>query len=103
MGVDPNDKRIDWGSDAKDYFDAEGRISASVAKILKEDVETQANRIKQEAADKIAKANEAVDSVETSASGGAGGSDAEFLSKFGKGEVPYSKESAERAKKIMNK
>ncbi len=35
--IDPADERIDWGTDAKDYLDKQGRIIASLKKIRVED------------------------------------------------------------------
>lgn len=105
MGVDPDDKRIDWGDDVRDYLSKQQRILASVGKIGKETKEGFEKRVKQEAEDKVARDRKeaGIDSVDTSASLGAGGSDAEFQRKFGAGELPYSKENVERSKKIMNK
>uniref|UniRef100_A0A6H1ZZD6 Uncharacterized protein n=1 Tax=viral metagenome TaxID=1070528 RepID=A0A6H1ZZD6_9ZZZZ len=100
-GVDPNDKGIDWGNDAKDYWEKQRRILVSVGKIQKGKID----RTKQDAEDKVAKERReaGIDSVDSSASLGAGGSDAEFLKKFGAGEIPYNKQNVERADKIMKK
>jgi len=105
MGIDPNEKGIDWGDDAKDYLTKQQRILASVGKIQKESGKASEEKLKQDQKDFEAKIRKdlGLDSVDTSASLGAGGSDAEFLKKFGTGELPYSKENVERANKIMNK
>ncbi len=52
----------------------------------------------------VGKVNVEVNSVETSASVGAvSGSDAEFVKKFGNGDVPLSKENVARYNKIKEK
>jgi len=35
LGIDPNDKEVDWAKDAPDYLDGRKRFDASVAKIIK--------------------------------------------------------------------
>ncbi len=40
LGVDPNDKRVDWASDAPDLLTAQQRILDSVARIQKENVKS---------------------------------------------------------------
>lgn len=39
-GIEPTDKRIDWGEDAKDYLAKQQRILTSVSKIQKENQKT---------------------------------------------------------------
>lgn len=105
FGVDPNDKRIDWGEDAPDPIVARRRISASVALIHKETAKGAEDKLTQRQQEFEAKTRKdlGLDSVDTSASVGVGGSDAEFQRDFASGKLPYTKANAERANKIMNK
>ena len=105
LGLDPADKRIDWGNDAKNYLEAQERILNSVSKIQKENIQTAQSGLEKRLKDLEAKMNQAnieANSVNTAASGGAAtGSDAEFLKKFGAGEIPADKENVSRYKKII--
>jgi len=109
MGVDPNDKRIDWGIDAKDYLSKQQRILTSIGKIQQENqaetqkkLESDLGQRQKDFEGKIRK-DLGLDTEETGVSPGVGGTDADFLDKFGKGELPYTKENVDRANKIMNK
>jgi len=80
-GLDPTDKRIDWAEDVQgDYLTKQQRILASVSKAQKEDASSKEEKKKQEAEDVKAKEREEIDSVDTSASGGAGTKDWRKLS-----------------------
>lgn len=105
MGIDPGDKRIDWGSDKRDYLTKQQAILASVVKIQKENAEAIETKLKKELDDKFTQLRKEAgfETHDTSTSAGVGGGDAEFLKKFGAGEVPYTKENVERANKIINK
>jgi len=100
MGVDPNDKRIDWGERKGDYLADQRKILASAVKISKENAKVAQDKSVQQQKDREDKEREEVDSVDTSASVGVGGSDKDFLEKFGRGEVPYNKENVARVNKI---
>lgn len=109
MGVDPNDKRIDRGDDAKDYLSKQQRILTSVSKIQQENQAGTQKKLEGDLAQrqkdfegKIRK-DLGLDTEETGVSPGIGGTDADFLDKFGKGELPYSKENVDRANKLLNK
>ena len=105
LGVDPSDKRIDWADDAQyNYLERQRRVLDSVAKIQKENVQTTQSswekRLKALEA-KEGQANIEANSVNTAVSQGAAtGPDAEFLKKFGAGELPTSRANVDRYNKI---
>jgi len=55
MGIDANDKRLDKGADAKDYWEKQQRILASVSKIQKEDQKEAEEKLTQQQKDFEAK------------------------------------------------
>lgn len=71
-GVDVNDKGIDWGNDAKDYFEKQRRILTSVGKIQRENLTATEAKASQKVADAEALTRQEVDSVDTSIPAGAG-------------------------------
>lgn len=103
LGIDPYDKRIDWAQDAPNPQVASQRILDSVARIQKEDGKKATDKLEQRLKDLETKSNKEIDSVNTAATPPAVGSDAEFLDKFGRGEVPATKENIQRADKILKK
>ena len=105
LDIDPQDKRVDWAEDAKDYVTGRSRFDTSVAKIIKENQETMKkgfeDRLKA-LEDKINKSQEEANSVDTTIPKGAvAGPDAEFLRDFGSGKLPMSKENIARYEKIV--
>lgn len=103
LGIDKDDKRIDWAKDAPDYLAGRSKFDASVVRILKEDAKVAESKRKQEFADMELKLRKdlGLESVDTSASPGVGGSDADFVEKIVSGELPITKENEERLKKIQ--
>ncbi len=109
LGVDPTDKRIDWAGDAPNYLVAQQRILESVSKIQKENIQTMQTGLEKRLKDLEAKvgkvaeeANIEANSVSTTTSlGVVAGSDAEFVKKFGNGELPMSKANVDRYNKII--
>ena len=104
MGLDPTDKRIDWGTDAADYLSKQGKILASISQINKENTKASEVKLDQKLKDEIAKTRRdlGLDSVDLTTSAGVVSTpDTEFLEKFGKGEIPYNKANRERAEKLM--
>ena len=102
-GVEPNDKRIDYASDAPDYFTGRKRFSDSLQKIIRDD---QKKAEEKQTADfknlesKLRK-DLGLDSVDTTAGGGGGSdSDAEFKKGLGDGSIALNKETMARAKKL---
>lgn len=75
MGVDTDDKRIDWAADAPDPATAQRRILSSVGKIQREEAKAEKGRIEQQLKDAEAKIRKdlGLDSVETATSAGVGG------------------------------
>ncbi len=76
LGIDKNDKRVDWAKDAGDYLEGRNKFDASVARILKED---EAKRLKEAGEKQTNSFKEmelklrkelGLDSVDTSVSGG---------------------------------
>jgi len=109
IGVDPNDKRIDWAPDDRSYVNRQRRILTSLGSIQQENL-TKAQKVLEDNVTQQIKDAEVrirkdagLDTEETGVSPGVGGTDADFLDKFGKGELPLSKENVDRANKIMNK
>jgi len=103
LGVDPADTRIDWNVDGLNYFDAQKKILGSTGKIIQEKLQS-VSALEKRLKDLEGKANQAnkeVNSVSTSTSQGVvAGSDAEFIKKFGEGELPVTKANMDRYKKI---
>lgn len=106
LGIDPNDKRIDWAGDSANYVQGRSRFDVSVAQIVKEDKQTMQTGLEKRLKDletKMTASGIEANSVSTAASPGVvAGSDAEFMKKFGAGELPTSKENLERVAKIQN-
>ena len=105
LGVDPKDPRIDWGTNAPNYLEAQKRVLNSVSTIQKEKLQTIQSGLEKRLADLEKKAKGEADieanSVDTTnPSGVVAGSDKDFLAKFGAGDLPMSKENIARYEKI---
>jgi len=104
LDIDPKDKRVDWGTDAKDYLSKMDRILTSAEKIIKE--RGKAVEDKKVADEKEIEARiEArlrkqlgLDTVDTSTPASSV-SDDDFLARYGRGEVDDHK----KAREILNK
>lgn len=109
LGVDPNDKRIDWGTDARDYLSKQQRILTSVTNIQQENLTKAQKTLEDSVTQQIKDAevrirkDAGLDTEETGVSAGISGTDTDFIDKFGTGELPYTKENVDRANKILNK
>lgn len=102
MGVDPNDKRIDWGQDAQNAWDAKARIEASVATILADDRKVADDKRSQESKDLEARLRKdlGIDSVDTSSSPSAGSvKRKDILKRYGEGDPSVSRKAYEEALK----
>lgn len=102
-GIEPEDKGIDYASDAPDYFTGRKRFSDSLQKIVREKQkvagEEQVQRFKD--LEKGLRKDLGLDSVDTTAGGGGGSdSDAEFKKGLGDGSIPLNKANMERARKL---
>ncbi len=108
LGIDPKDNRIDWGDGAPNYLVAQQRVLDSLAKIQKENTQSAQSALEKRLKDletKVGKVtteeNIEANSVETTTSPGVvAGSDAEFLKKWGSGDLPYTKANEERFKRL---
>jgi hypothetical protein len=101
-GLDPADKRVDWGSDAQTLLDKQAKILASVAKIHKANAKDSSEKQSQLIKDEIAKVRKELnlDSVDTSNSVGIGSSSkADLNKKYANGDISY-KEYGEALKKL---
>ena len=102
-----DDKNIDWGDrDNLSLTDRQGKILASVGKIQKDNAKLADDTRKQEFTDLEARLRKdfGLDSVDTTTSAGVvSGSDAEFMGKFGSGDLPMTKANTDRYNKIKNK
>lgn len=105
LDIDPEDKRIDWADDAKDYVTGRSRFDASVVKIIKENQKTMQDGFEKRLKtleDKLKEGETEANSVETETSPGVvSGSDAEFMQNFGSGKLPMTKENIARYEKIV--
>jgi hypothetical protein len=101
LGVDPTDKRIEWGLPDDDYFGAQKRVLASAAKVQKETVATLTKQVKDLQAQLKKAQNGEADSVDTSTGSSSSGSDKDFISKFANGDVPMTKANLARYYKIV--
>ena len=106
FGIDPNDKRLDLAEDAEDSIVATDRIMSSISTNMKEDAKKADEKRSQELKDFEVRIRKdlGVDSADNTASSGAGtSSDADFIEKYGKGDLPFTQENLDRANKILNK
>ena len=105
LDIDINDPRLDWADDAEDSIAATRRIMSSVSKIKKEEAKKMGDKGSQAMKDLEARLRKelGLDSADKTAPSGAGSSDTDFLTKFGEGDLPYTKENVDRANKLMNK
>lgn len=108
-GIDPSDKRIDWAEDTidangvPDLLTRMGRIQQSVTKINKEERSSWQKKMEQTMEDRFANLRKeaGLDSADVEASKGAQQvSDADFLKKFGAGDIPVNKENTDRYNQI---
>lgn len=107
LGLNPNDKRLDWDKDLPIatpgyFYTRQSKLLKSVAKIQKEEAKAADEKRSQEMKDMEDRLRKEFggDSVDTSASGGASGSDGDFLAKWNSGELEATKENLARAKKL---
>jgi len=106
LGIDPNDKRIDWAEDSPDYISGRAKFDASVTKIIKEEQQTAQTGFEKRLKELEAKMTQAgieANSVETTTSlGVVAGSDAEFVKQFGSGQLPATQANISRYNKIKD-
>ena len=103
-GIDPNDKRIDWGKDAKDAFEMQHRIHTSVAKILKENKKSEDEKRSQEIKDLETKLRKelGLDSVDTSNPVSAT-SEQTWLEQWGNGDIEATPQNLKKAVELQKK
>ena len=102
-GIEPDDKRIDFASDAPDYFTGRKRFSDSLQKIVRENQKKTEEKQGQDFKDLESKLRKdlGIDSVDTTAGGsGESDSDAVFKKGLGDGSIPLNKANMERARKL---
>ncbi len=102
-GIEPDDKRIDYASNASDYFTGRKRFTDSLQKIVREEQkktdDEQKGKFKN--LESTLRKDLGLDSVDTTAGGGSGSdSDADFKKGIGDGSLPLNKPNMERAKKL---
>lgn len=109
-GLDPNDKRIDYAKDAKDYFDGRKRFNDSVSKVLKVERENMEKTILQKAEEKNKqfetelRKKYGLDSHDTTTPAGVvNQSDADFMKGWASYDVPDTKENRSRYAQITSK
>ncbi len=110
LGIDPSDSRIDYATDANDYFEGRKRFSESLAKIVKADKDTLEKTLVQKAEDRFKqmetdfRKQHGLDSQDTTASRGVvNQSDADFMADWGNYKLPDNKENRARYEAIKKK
>ena len=75
LGIDPSDKRIDWGENAKDYLEKRVRIDASIRTIVKQSATDAETALAKTLKDEMSKMRKelGLDSVDTANPVGSGG------------------------------
>ena len=111
LGIEPEDKRLDWATgESVDPVEGRRRLDASVAKILKAEEGKRMTSLKDELKKDFEEMKtklrvdlglESHDKGENA--GGGGDSDAEFMSKFGSGELPATAANLKRVEEIQAK
>jgi len=106
LGLDPEDKAIDYAQDAPDYFTGRKRFTDSISKALKnKDAEKDKQleeRLNQFEIDFRKKHN--LDSQDTTQGAGVvEQSDADFMAAFGAGELPVTKDNLAKLEEIKKR
>ncbi len=109
LGINPEDKRIDWGDGEGNYLERMKRIQKSVAQITKEQKKALEDnyavldkRIKEIEGKAKKQENIEANSVDTSHAAGSG-SDEAFMKSYAEGTIPINKENYKRYQQIMSK
>jgi len=108
IGLDPNDKRIEWGDrNSMNLTQRQKAIADSAKKAFQEDSvarEEKHNKELKEMESRITQKlrKESGVDIHDTGSGGGNSSDADFLKGFGSGELPASKANIERYNKIRD-
>jgi hypothetical protein len=97
-GIDPNDKRIDWAEDTKDYLAKQSRILASVNKIQAANKAEADAKMEQRLKALESKVSEEANSVDTGTSGGIGSGIPTNMEKFKKWVEDLPKEEYRKLK-----
>lgn len=110
MGLNPDDKRIDFAQDSTDYFEGRKRFSESTSKILKAEKDAQEKTILSKAEERQKQLESefrkkyGLDSHDTTSSAGVvNQTDADFLKKWGDYEIPSTPENLKRYAEIVKK
>ena len=106
LGIDPEDKRIDWATDAPNYLVAQQRVLDSVSIIQKANLAILQSGFEKRLKDieaKVAAQSTEANSVETSTSPGVtSASDADFAKNFAAGTLPMTKANIDRYNRLLN-
>ena len=108
LGLDPSDPKIDMAGDTQNFTEKMSRILSSAVGVHNENVATREKgfeeRLKALESGQQRQTNVEQNSVESTSSqqGEVRTPDAEFMSKFGSGELPMNKENLDRYNKIVN-
>jgi len=110
MGIDPSDSRIDYATDAGDYFEGRKRFTDSLAKIVRAEKESLEKTTLQKAEERFKELEVAfrkehgLDLQDTTTSAGVvNQSDADFMAAWGAYELPDNKENRARYEEIKKK
>jgi len=103
LGVNLNDKRIDWAAGVPDYRQRMMKIMASASTILRQDTQGKEKKTEQGWKEEIAQLRKDLGIDRTGESSGQKptNSDKEFLKKWGDGDIPATKTNMDRANKLL--
>ncbi len=104
LGIDPDDKRIDWAENETDFLVGRSKFDASMARILKEKQGEAEKKLKDDfkGLESQLRKDLGLDSETPAGIGGGSDSDADFKKGVGDGSIPIkgNKVNYERAKKL---
>jgi len=111
LGIEPSDKRLDWAKGEQiDPVEGRRRLDASIAKILKEEENKRMTDFQKELKKDFDEMKAALrkdlglESHDKGDNAGSGSdSDADFLSRFGAGELPPTAANLKRVEEIQSK
>ena len=104
LGLDPADKRLEWGNPETESLGArQKKLHASAAKVLKAEREASTKQAKKQADDDVAKAAREAGLESNAAVGGsASEDDKSWYQRWADGDVAPTPENIARAEKILN-
>jgi len=104
LGIEPNDKRVDWADDATDYVSGRRRFDASITKILRDKEKSVRDELKETVKAEVLKARKelGLDSEDLSTPSGIGSSVPTDMAKFRTWVDALSKEEYKKREKEID-